>query len=206
MLAIKRVGEKVRKRFLYYITILILFSFLFSSCATTNNANLKAIELLLQEGKTQLVEELYEEAIISYEKVLLIDPDNIEGLYGLARTYLLAGDISRSAQVIHTLIDIDTLNAYSLTKTYASLLYDDGEKDKALSTLYDLYYTNVYDLELAMLLIEKYMENENTNKAYEIAIQAYQYHYNNQNLLNNIAQITEKGNLPDKESWGRIAQ
>jgi len=124
----------------------------------------------------------------------------------LARTYLLAGDVSRSAQVILTLIDIDSLNAYTLTKTYASLLYDDGEEEKALSTLYDLYYSNVYDLDLAMQLIEKYMENENTNKAYEIATQAYQYHYNDQNLLKKIAQITEKGNLPDKESWARIAQ
>ena len=196
----------MRKRFLYYITILILFSFLFSSCATTNNNNLKAIELLLQEGKTQLVEELYEEAIISYEKVLLIDPDNIEGLYGLARTFLLARDVSHSAQVILTLIDIDSPNAYTLTKTYALLLYDDGEKEKALSTLYDLYYSNVYDLDLAMQLIEKYMEHENSNKAYEIAMQAYQYHYNDQALLKKISEITEKGNLPDKESWARIAQ
>jgi len=196
----------VRKRHLYSIAIIIVFSLLFSSCATTNNQNKKEIESLLIQGQNYIISELYTDAIASYKEVLVIESNNIEGLYGLARAYVLSGDLTRSAKVILTLSNIDTKKNYSLIKTYATLLYDSGETEKALTTFYNLYNTNPYDKELAIVLIDTYLENENFKKAYEIATNVYQYHYKDNDLIKKIADIAQKGDKPEKESWAILAK
>lgn len=200
-MGIKEKYRKVRKRNLCSIAIIILFSLFLLSCTTVENRNNKEIQELLLLGNNHVMSEQYEEAITSYRSVLSLDPNTIEGLYGLAHTYLLDGQLDESAKAILLVSQADTKNSYSLKKTYANLLYDSGEIEKSLTFLDDLFHSNPYDKELAMLLIERYLEHEFISKAYEIGTTSYTYHYKDTDLIKKIAQVAQKGNLPSKESW-----
>ena len=204
-MGIKRI-QSVRKGRIYSITLLLFFSLLFSSCTSTTVTNKRAIQGLLDQGQIYLFDELYSEAISTYKEILSIDEDNIEGLYGLAQAHLLSKNLIKSGEVILTLSKVDTTHSYSLTKTYATLLYDGGEKEKALAQFYQLYLTNEYDKDLGMMLIEKYLENENFDLAMEVAMKLYQYHFNDAALIKKIADVAELGNFPHQESWAVLAQ
>lgn len=199
------IKHKVNKSILYSIVYSSLLSLLLISCASFTTTNQGEKEQLLATGENYVMNEEYIDAIDLYKRVLSYEADNVEALYGLAQSYLLSGDLASSAEVISTLATIESSKRYSLTKTYASLLYDDGEVEKSLKVLHDLYETNPYDKELAFILIERYLEHGFFSKAYIVATTLYEYHFNDKQVIKKIADITEQGNLPYKESWKVVA-
>lgn len=164
------------------------------------------INTLLISGQENLYNELYDQAVVNYSEILTINNQHIEGLYGLARSYLLQNEFLKSAEVILTLTAVDKEKSYTLKHTYADLLFEGGKKTESIEYLSSLYKSNPYDKKLALSLIDKYLAGDAFDKAYQTALELYTYHYSDKGVLKKIAEIASLGNLVEKESWLLLAQ
>ena len=189
-----------------FLVLLFFLSFFFLGCVSTRSLDKTEIKELLLQGESQLYSEQYDDAIISYKAIITINKDHKEGLYGLARSYILNGELDKGAEVIFLLTKIDEESAFSLKKTYARLLADSGRESESIDYLSSLYATNPYDKALAFSLIEILLNRNEFDKAYTIALQLYFYRYDEKDVIKKIAEIAEKGNLPDKDSWALLAK
>ncbi len=189
-----------------FLVLLFFLSFFFLGCVSTRSLEKAEIKALLLQGESQLYSEQYDDAIISYKAIITINKDHKEGLYGLARSYILNGELDKGAEVIFLLTKIDEESAFSLKETYARLLADSGRESESIDYLSSLYATNPYDKDLAFSLIETLLNRNEFDKAYAIALQLYFYRYDEKDVIKKIAEIAEKGNLPDKDSWALLAK
>ena len=86
-------------------------------------------ELLVELGDTQINDERYKDAIISFKKVLAKSPDNIEVKYRLYQAYLQEKEYRLCKQIIEELIKQRPDNGqYWLDAAYANYLNNDLEK------------------------------------------------------------------------------
>ena len=90
------------------------------------------LEELLRQARKNEQTGLLEEAILSYEKALTLEPDNKESILGISRLYLLIGNSFRSLEVlmqpsVHQ-TDVDFL--LQKANTYMTLnQFQDAEKE-----------------------------------------------------------------------------
>ena len=85
----------------FYIVIMIVITiFVSTSCGALAKTQLSEVQDYLDLGQKYLLDGNYEQAIVAFEKVIEIDPKNVDAYLGLADVYVAQGDYDSAIAVL----------------------------------------------------------------------------------------------------------
>ncbi|MDL2337721.1 MAG: tetratricopeptide repeat protein [Pseudomonadota bacterium] len=148
------------------------------------NAEAYFISGQVAEGKREL-----QRAFGSYSKALELKPDHIEAKVGLARVYLFAGEVDKSAQAVTEVLAVDARNVGARTMQ-AALLSRQGKVTEAIAQAQALINEQKNPpVETSMLLAGLYASQGNATAALGVVEAALKADPKNLSLLQVAAQI-----------------
>ena len=124
----------MKKRKLVLSVVLILMILVIATYITSYTLRGKKIEKKLEVAYKFLEQEKFKKAIIEFETVLEIEPNNIEARFGLSKTYELVGEIDNAIKYLEEIKEIDKKNEKVYLKLY-QLLIQKGNMEKAIEIL-----------------------------------------------------------------------
>jgi len=98
---------KINKHKLIVIISIIIFGLAFGGVGMTKYVNASQVKNELVLGNKYLEEGKYEEAILEFQKVIKIEPNNIEARVGLAKAYQKTGKLDDAEKILNEAIGIN---------------------------------------------------------------------------------------------------
>ena len=124
-----------RKKSLF-IKGIVVFVCIIATITTTACTRLDSdrVGRLLDLGNKYLLEGNYEEAILTFEKIIEIEPRNIEARIGLAKAYIGDEKLNKAKRILEEIFELDEREeeAYNI---YADILIQQGKIEEARDIL-----------------------------------------------------------------------
>jgi len=142
----------------------------------------------LEKGNAALSNEKQDSALYYYGQALVMDPENVYGLYNSGLVYVLQDDYQNGNKFIHRCLqfhpDYDPawwLLGWSYDKT--------GKTDSALYALEKAYQHEYYQPEFLQLLADVYMKKANRRNALEVYQRMYSLDSTRTDLLRRMTEL-----------------
>jgi tetratricopeptide (TPR) repeat protein len=129
--------KKIKLKLIMFISIIIL-CLVFAGVGVVKYTNAAQVKEGLILGNKYLQEEKYEEAILSFIKVIEIEPKNIEARVGLAKAYIKTGKPAEAEKILKESISINPKEVEQYIEL-AKLYIVENELENAIKTLTDGY-------------------------------------------------------------------
>lgn len=131
-------GKKLRELIAIIVATIILVGIAVFTLTARGNTTIKKVEELLDLGNKYLIEQDYEQAIATFQKVIEIDPKCEEAYMRLADAYIGLGDYETACDVIKKGVEqtgSDRLEIYleEISQTYTGIQQNtvvEAEKEK----------------------------------------------------------------------------